>query len=358
MPKFATVRIVARIVSACSLVCAALVPFTAHGETLDCPASTTLEQLIDCVSLQMPQDGSGGFMPPNVTQQADMQTVVRRMLGGECGFVLPASLAANMAIRMMTDALNGRGYCLLMEVAGTVVPGYVDKGWGTFITYPQATREVSHHAPHPKYSTKTTGTSGDSFTEREAIRIFKLTDSRSFLMAGARRSANHVSSTCQSKAWMSDVAHDVGNLFFPANQALQAFYGARDWTAIEWHGKAAASCTNDMFLSSGVNIAPPAGSKVHSLHAAIRAAMPAWIVEMPGASTCSLTGVTNVGGRLLNGVAPANVCKTSAKAATQRFIHIEQTVGILGNNLDGTAAAWAQAVSQTFKAAASTSTGE
>lgn len=358
MLKNASSRIVRRFVKAGVFVLPAIVPFAAQGETLDCPASTTLEQLIDCVSLQMPQDGSGGFMPPNSVQQADMQAVVRRMLGGECGFALPASLAANMAIRTMTDALNARNYCVLMEVASTVMPGYVDKGWGTFITYSQATRELSHHAAHPKYSTKTTGTSGDSFTERETIRIFKLTDSRSFLMAGSRRSANHVSSTCQSKAWMSDVAHDVGNLFFPANQALQAFYGTRDWTAIQWHGKAATSCTNDMFLSNGLNEAPPAGSKVHALHAAIQAAMPAWTVEMPGNSTCSLSGTTNVEGRLLNGVASANVCSTSAKTATQQFVHIEQTVGIIGNDLDGTSAAWATAVNNTFKAVATTSAGE
>lgn len=351
-------RIVPRFAKAGFLMVSALAPFAAQGATLDCPASTTLEQLIDCITLQMPQDGSGGFMPPNSVQQGDMQTVVRRMLGGECGFPLPASLANNMAIRTVSDTSNSREYCVLMEVASTVMPGYVDKGWGTFITYAQATREISHHAAHPKYSTKTTGTSGDSFTEREAIRIFKLTDSRSFLMAGARRSANHVSSTCQSKAWMSDVTHDVGNLFFPANQALQAFYGTRDWTAIQWHGKAAATCTNDMFLSNGLNQAPPAGSKVHALHAAIQAVMPAWTVEMPGASTCTLTGTTNVEGRLLNGVAPANVCKTSAKSATQKFIHIEQTTSILGNDLNAAAVAWATALNNTFEPATATPAGE
>lgn len=86
--------------------------------------------------------------------------------------------------------------------------------------------------------------------------------------------------------------------------------------------------------------------------------MPAWTSGMPGASTCTLTGTTNVEGRLLNGVSPASVCTTSAKTATQKFIHIEQTTSILGNDLNAAAAAWANAVNATFKPATATSTEE
>lgn len=86
--------------------------------------------------------------------------------------------------------------------------------------------------------------------------------------------------------------------------------------------------------------------------------MPAWTSEMPGASTCTLTGTTNVEGRLLNGVSPAGVCTTSAKTAPQKFIHIKQTASILGNDLNAAAAAWANAVNATFKPATATSTAE
>lgn len=323
-------------------------PAIASGETLSCPDSSTLESLVECISRQMPQDGSGGFMPPGSVQQSDYQGVVKQMLAGQCDFALPTSLAANMAIRTFPDAANGRHYCVLMEVTSTATPGYVDKGWGTFITYANAVREVSHHAPHPKYSTQTTGTSGDAFTERTAIRIFKQTDSRSFLMAGSRRSANHVSSACQSKAWMSDVSHDTGNLFYPANQAMKSFYGTRDWTAIEWHGKAASSCTNDMFLSNGISALPPEGSKLARLHKEIRSVMPSWIVEVAGASSCTLTGATNISGRFLNGVEPSRVCSKSATSASGQFVHIEQTVGVIGKDIDGAAAAWAAAVKNVF----------
>lgn len=79
MSKKRSSRIVARFAKKGLFALSALALFYAQGATLDCPGSTILEQPIDCVSLQMPQDGSGGFMPPNSVQQADMQTVVHRI---------------------------------------------------------------------------------------------------------------------------------------------------------------------------------------------------------------------------------------------------------------------------------------
>ena len=170
-------------------------------------------------------------------KQADIQTVVNKMLQEQCDFALPNSLDSNMAIRAFKDTANSRNYCVLMEVTSTVSAGYVDKGWGTFIVYPDAVREISHQAPHPKFDTSVSGRDGDAYSEREAIRIFKASDSRSYLMAGSRRSDNHIRSTCQSNHWMSDVAHDTQNLFHTINLALHSFYGSNDWTAIQWHGR-------------------------------------------------------------------------------------------------------------------------
>jgi len=324
----------------------------AGSAELSCPSSTTLEALIECVSGQMPQEGSGGFVPQGDLQQADIRQVVTAMLKGNCEFALPLSLAGNMRIRWFQDSNNGRSYCVLMEVTSTAMSGIVDKGLGTFIIYPQATRELSQQVPHPKHSTATAGTAGDAYTEREAIRIFKHTNTRSFLMAGARRSANMLASTCHSGEWMSDVAHNTTNMFFAANQALNDYYGASDWTALQWHGKAAATCSNDMYISEGRAIAPAAGAKILRLHAAIRQAAPAWNSEVPGASTCKLNAATNVEGRLLNGVPVSSVCTGSSKASTQKFIHIEQTSILIGSNIEGAAASWVQAIDTAFPVAA------
>jgi hypothetical protein len=323
---------------------------TVPAVSLSCSSSTTLESLIDCISGQMPAHASDGFVAPTNTQKADFQTVVTRMLGDECDFTLPASLSANMAIRTFTDSSNGRSYCLLMEVTSTVTPGVVDKGWGTFITYPGATREISHHVPHPKFDLNAPGGSGDAYTEREVIRIFKRSNSRSYLMAGARRSASLDASSCQSEYFETDCAHDIKNLFFPANQALNAFYGTRDWTAIQWHAKGASTCNNDMFLSIGFDAAPPAGSKVLALKSRIQLERPTWLVQTPHTASCDLNATTNVQGRFLNGVPAKKVCNTDASTPSHKFLHIEQTVDIIGADLDGVASSWANAIMAAFPA--------
>jgi hypothetical protein len=318
---------------------------------LSCSSRTTLESLIDCISGNMPAHDSDGFVAPSSKQRNALQTVMERMLGGECDITLPASVRANMAIRTFTDSSNGRSYCLLMEVRSTIESGVVDKGWGTFITYPDATRELSQQAPHPKFDTSTPGGAGDSYTEREAIRVFKRSDSRSFLMAGARRSANMDDSSCQSAYYESDCAHNANTMFFAASRALNAFYGAGDWTAIEWHAKAASTCDNDIFMSIGFNANPPADAKVLRLKSWIALERPGWDVQTPSTPDCDLNATKNTQGRFLNGVSANKVCGTAASAPSHKFMHIEQTVGIIGADLDGVADSWANAIIAAFPVA-------
>ena len=323
----------------------------AGAATLDCPSATTLEALVDCISLQMPQAGSNGYVAPTPTQQLEFRTAVAQMMQGQCGFALGSNIAANMAIRTFTDSGNGRTYCVLMETLDANNNGFVDKGWGTFITYANATREMSHHAPHPKFSTASAGSEGDSYSEREAVRIFMDTGSRSYLMCGARRSANSGSSTCQSSYAPADCAHNVDSMFHAANVELNNFYGAQDWLAIQWHGKAVDTCSMDMFMSIGLNQNPPAGSKVLTLKAAIDALRPDWSTATPSNGGCSLNATDNTQGRLLNGVAAGSVCGTAAGSASQKFMHIEQTSGIIAD-IDGSSASWASAIIAAFPTSA------
>ena len=308
-------------------------PLTAA--TLNCPTATTLEDLAVCIRTQMPGSGSNGFVAPTAAEQADWRSVVRQMLQGSCGFALPASLAGAMEIRTFTDSGNGKSYCLLMEVLDANNNGKVDRGWGTFIVDHAATLELSHHAPHPI---------SDSTTEVQAIGIFKGTDSRSYLMAGAHRDANSGSSSCQSSYGPADAAHNVANMFQPTNAELMAWYGANEWYAIQWHGMAADTCANvEAYLSHGRNVAPLSTDKIAELRANILADHPTWKVETPGTGACSLNATDNTQGRLINGVDPNSVCGTAAATYSGRFLHIEQDPGFR------TAADWVHAVGVTFQ---------
>lgn len=343
--RFALILCVLAIILGGTVTLAPTVQAQTAARVLDCKENTALESLIDCISKQMPQHGSNGYKPPTQQQKSDLQSVALQMLNGSCDFALPSGISNIMSIRTFQDQSNNRAYCLFMEVAAsTTLEGYVANGWGTFITYAQASRAISHHAPHPKFDLSTTGSHGDAYTERQAVRIFKLSDARSYLMAGARRSANTTYSTCQTSSFNSDVAHDINNMFFAVNQTLNAYYGSGDWTAYQWHGKAADSCDNDMYLSEGLSTAPASGAKVERLLDQIKVAAPDWKTEITGSSRCSLNGTTNVEGRLLNGVAAGSVCGTAASASAQKFIHIEQTSSKVGENIDGAASKWANAI--------------
>jgi hypothetical protein len=299
----------------------AVVSSIAAVADLACASSMTLEALATCIRKQMPKAGSYGFVAPNATEQADWRAVVKQMLRGSCDFTLPASLSGIMQIRTFTDCANGRNYCVLMEVRDANGNGSVDRGWGTFIVNNGAMRELSHQAPHPI---------SDSTTEMQAITIFKETDSRSYLMAGAHREANLANSTCQNSTCQSshkeaDAAHNTANMFHATNQELINWYGAASWNAIQWHGMEADTCLNtDVYPSHGMDVTPLANDTISVLRDNLLVHHPTWDVDLPGVGACILNATDNTQGRLINGVPAGSVCCTPASSYNGRFIHIEQ----------------------------------
>jgi hypothetical protein len=217
---------------------------------LTCSSTMALDTLVTCIRDQMPKAESNGYVAPTPSQRADWRIVVNQMLQGSCDFAVPVSLNGIVQVRTFTDTGNGRSYCLLMEVRDQNGDGFVDHGFGTFLVYSNATRQLSHQAVHPIF---------DSNTEIQAVSVFKDTDSRSFLMAGAHRNATPAAtaSACLPGHRASDPSHNVNTMVQATNEELLAYYGAASWFAIQWHGMAATRCpTTDVHLSHGVDVTP------------------------------------------------------------------------------------------------------
>jgi hypothetical protein len=203
-----------------------------------------------------------------------------------------------------------------MEVRNQKHPLFVDHGFGTFLVYSNATRQLSHQAVHPIF---------DGNTDIQAVTLFKDTDSRSFLMAGAHRNANSAASACLPDERESDPSHNVNTMVQATNEELLAYYGAASWFAIQWHGMDAKRCkTTDVHLSHGLNVHAPT-DKIVVLRDKLRhnSNTSNWHVSLAG-SRCKRNGTENMQGRLINGVAAERVCCTPASSITQKFIHIEQ----------------------------------
>jgi hypothetical protein len=287
--------------------------------TLTCASATNLPSLVACVRDQMPPRESGGYVVPTATQRADWRAIVTQMLQGSCAFPLPVSLNGLVQVRSFTDADNGRTYCLFMEVRDQDADGRVDNGFGTFIVYGGASRQLSHQAVHPI---------ADSTTEIQAVTVFKDTDSRSFLMAGAHRDANARASTCRTDSPESDASHNSDTMVQATNEALLAYYATAPAFVIQWHGMAVATCPDtDVYPTHGSDAAYAPDDKIATLRNNLRALHDSWDVDLPGSNSCGLNATENVQGRLWNGVAAESVCGTAASSYSQRFIHIEQDPG-------------------------------
>lgn len=293
---------------------------------LTCPSGTTLERLVRCIRDKMPKRESDGYVAPTFAQRADWRIVVNQMLQGSCDFAVPVSLNDIVQVKTFRDTGNGRDYCLLMEVRDQNGDGRVDNGFGTFIVYSKAPRQLSHQAVHPI---------ADSDTDTQAVTVFKATDSRSFLMAGAHRDANAAPSACLPDRLESDASHNANTMVQATNEELLAYYGAASWFAIQWHGMAGETCQGtDVYLSHGLNVKPAPTDKIKVLCDKLALPPLTWKVDLPksdfcnldlpGSESCDLNATENIQGRLLNGVTAERVCCTAASSYTQKFIHIEQ----------------------------------
>jgi len=303
-----------------TLVLAALLisAHSASAATLTCSSATTLDALANCIKNQIPANGSGEWVAATTTEQTAWRSAVGQMLSGACNFALPAAIATAAQIRTFTDTSTGKSYCLLMEVLDANNNGKVDRGWGAFMVNANATLEINHSAPHPL---------ADLTTENQSIGVFGGTNSRSWMMAGAHRTAASGSSSCQSSYGASDAAHNINNMFHAATIELMAFYGSSNWQQIQWHGMAADTCDPaNAFLSHGRTVNPSPGDKNVELKNNMTSKHPTWVLETP-VSSCSLNATDNTQGRLINGVPEASVCGTAASSYNGRFLHIEQDPG-------------------------------
>ncbi|MEM1094487.1 MAG: hypothetical protein AAGJ10_07775 [Bacteroidota bacterium] len=131
---------------------AMLLTAPALARDVDCSSETTLEALIDCVKDHMPVEDAQIFRVPNNTEQAAWNTIVTDMMedNGSCSVSLPAALTANFSVFLFTDTSNSRTYCVLLEVTDNDANDVFDYGWGMFIVYHGATRNLSIEVPHPK----------------------------------------------------------------------------------------------------------------------------------------------------------------------------------------------------------------
>ena len=194
------------------------------------------------------------------------------------------------------------------------------RGWGTYVFDTQPQRGLSFSAPHPF---------DDLDTENEAVEAFLALGGRTLLIAGTDRDQNTALAPCDqsSRPYLeADVSHTAESVF---QMAFEEIYSsdASTWH-LQFHGNAnpTLACRDvDVFLSNGIEAAPPTLYELNANIAAASAAAAAGGRSSPLKSTtrratASFAGQTTCRRAIRLGPAPrAHLC---ARQFTDRAIAV------------------------------------
>ncbi len=208
---------------------------------------------------------------------------------------------------------------MLTEIMDVDSDNKADRGWGTFIANKNPLRNLSIQVPYPAENPE---------IAKEGIQIFKYSNSRSFLIAGAHANASAIKSACQTNASESDVAHTSDAMFHQTQSILNDFHQSdSNFSAIQLHDLADSLCNNvDVYMTYGTNQVPSSENIITTLQTNMTLQNPTWQIILPGdATSCTEHGDKNVQGRFLNGITAP--CSQAASNYTERFIYITQKNG-------------------------------
>lgn len=287
-------------------------------EIPDCGASVfeafTLE------SISPPQEGGDLYVPPVESDQA----------------ALTASLAAWFA-RNTDQAMNAAataGYDLCRNAQWVLwSPSSVGQGKALWaLNWDRRARGLIVETPHPEH---------DLDTLAQGVALAQGLATRALITSGTHRCANTQASQCSGQTAVctgslapypeSDMAHTLTSRFHSAHVAVSERFS--NDLVVSLHGFA----DNGVSLSNGTSDAIDASDPVARLAMALEQRLPNEAITTcnaydGGNHALRLCGTTNVQGRHLNG--SANACTVSADQASQRFIHMEQSLGIRRGELD------------------------
>ena len=306
----------------------------------------------------------------------DMETVVVQMMSLKgtlreirhgCSSIPLGSLEEKYQIGFFQDADFQHTYCVLVTTS-------IDYPWGSVVVHPSkpldtataaatATggaaadtgkhqrRNLSIDCPHPLH---------DENTGQQSIAVFQGTNARSLVISGGYRYSSNETS-CQGQPFsISDAAHSHQHGFHAAVSAIWKYHqqlprpssssssSVLDFTSIQFHGMGTSTCPGvDAYLTHGMGSVPASPPKLFRLWNQITSHFSRihneTFVLLPSTSnptrsssssssssssfsalTCSMSGASNIQGRLWNGIPPDQVCSTPASSVSGRFVHLEQ----------------------------------
>ncbi len=298
-------------------------PLTGFAQLTD---SGDLAEWIDQLVDDMPGSSGDDYSRPTTLELMQWNDMMEELFAGN--LQTAADLADNLDydLTLFLDLPTGRTYQVLTSNGNNY--------WGTYIRYPQYCRPLVMQAPHPRR---------DLNTGRQALHVFRESNSAFFMMAGTHRCNSEENSSCSGSTTVcsggasedypiSDLAHHVENPFQLTTGYL--FNRIEDSYFFSLHGFTQGANDPYLIMSNGTRETPNP-DYISLLADALAEEDPVLTTEAAhlNLNWTRLIGFTNVQGRLINGSEDA--CSTSADESEGRFLHIEQERNRLRNNLAG-----------------------
>lgn len=283
--------------------------------------SGSLTDYIDSVLLTMPStEFSDEYVEPDVTQLSQWGSLVQNILNANYTSADSLANILSYALYAYTDTTDSQDklYYLLAKTPGGA------NYWGSFIFDQSPQRQkVVVQSPHPLF---------DTHTGKQGIVIFKTLGARAFCISGTHRCNSSDSTSCAGttsvctglnnvKFRKSDQPHNVSATFQRTLEILNS--SLSNLVIIQNHGFAKDNGDPDLIMSNGVAKSPTVDylASVMDYLLQVDSSFTFKILHVD-TTWNTLTGTTNVQGRLING--STNPCTKSASANTGRFLHIEQ----------------------------------
>ena len=276
-----------------------------------------LSAYVDSVAAAIPdEEDSGAYQAPDSEELESWAEAVRRLDAGEVASAerwLRDNLSTYRAARI--EPPDGEGFAVIEPRNSEDNPG-----WGWVVVNNEARRPLVAEVPHPLF---------DRAALAEGALIFADTEAQVLIVGGTHRCANQSDSPCQGKTTVcdgqqapfriSDMAHSPDSPFQTAHRVVMA--ERPDRAAVSLHGNANPDC-GDLFVSSGVS--GTATQRAQTLAEAVPESTGLEVSVESTEAECPLVGTTNLQGRLTNG--SPKPCSEPAESASDRFLHLEQSL--------------------------------
>ncbi|NMO14723.1 hypothetical protein HPC49_05375 [Pyxidicoccus fallax] len=277
--------------------------------------------------------GSEGFREPSGTELAAFERAFGALLStGPSAESVRDFAQLGFTLSSYSDEDSGNGWLVLSDTNPK-------RGGGTFVVNLSPARDLWLETPHAD---------SDEGTLSQGAEQLVALGARALLITGSNRCAGTAVSPCSgttqvcgtSGQRVSDAAHYANNFFTAAHRALRDTFP--DGVAVSVHGMDVAEDGPEAAVVSDGTSKDRAGSLSVRLRDALNQHLPpsprrVFSCNAPGDSGKHrlLCGTTNVQGRIDNGAGDA--CYSDPPAATDRFLHLEQTSALRGTGPSGDA---------------------